>query len=460
MQRTAVPILLLWLVFFFSSRRRHTRSSTVSWARNVYKSQVHGSSGARTKVIGNPVATAVGDPGCPPFGSWQVWGMHHFVLRNEPPNKILPEPPYVLDFRFGTVTYAESGAIGRLHIVFRSVAITDEALEAALSNFSQLLRKLAGRHLMSLLIRSDARMSVLPSMRHVFRFLSFVRDNGPEFVLVGRGHVIVLKQSGIVAHALLRLVRFVQQVMPAPYPEATVTTLEEADCFLEKLAEEIRMPHAHAAVDAAAATGTTDEPPAAAVELSPLMDGVAHAADPAAAAAAAAAAANEEGATPSVVDQLTNASVLPFQGAPLANDGDHAIARPELQDGQQLRDGACRYMQLLDPYTIEPIDGGLPTSAAIILDDTPRRPSGDIYGHGGRIAGSSLSEFWAQFALGACVAPASCRLCADATLSTHSIEPPPLSFAELWASLGLACTTASSSSELPPDGVGEPPPVL
>ena len=30
------------MFFFFSSRRRHTRSSTVSWARDVYKRQLGG----------------------------------------------------------------------------------------------------------------------------------------------------------------------------------------------------------------------------------------------------------------------------------------------------------------------------------------------------------------------------------------------------------------------------------
>ena len=30
------------VVFFFSSRRRHTRSSTVSWARRCVKRQLHG----------------------------------------------------------------------------------------------------------------------------------------------------------------------------------------------------------------------------------------------------------------------------------------------------------------------------------------------------------------------------------------------------------------------------------
>ena len=36
------------LFFFFSSRRRHTRSSTVSWARNVYKRQLSPVAGGGT----------------------------------------------------------------------------------------------------------------------------------------------------------------------------------------------------------------------------------------------------------------------------------------------------------------------------------------------------------------------------------------------------------------------------
>jgi len=93
---------------------------------------------------------------------------------------------------------------------------------------------------MVLFIRSDARSSAVPAMRHVIRFLSFVRENGPEFVLVGRGHAVILKSHGFTGRALRHLLELVQYMLPAPYPETTVSTIEEADVFLEELASRVK----------------------------------------------------------------------------------------------------------------------------------------------------------------------------------------------------------------------------
>jgi len=77
-------------------------------------------------------------------------------------------------------------------------------------------------------------------MRHVRQLLAFTRRKGPEFVLVGRGHAMVMRSQGFIAKTLSLIVTFVQMRFPAPYPELTCSTLEQADAFLEGIAIECR----------------------------------------------------------------------------------------------------------------------------------------------------------------------------------------------------------------------------
>merc|ERR1719223_391776 len=115
-----------------------------------------------------------------------------------------------------------------------STPITDESLEDVLQRFRALLQNLAQRPTMVLVIRSDARVAAVPAWRHVRRFLGFIQENGSEFVLVGRGSVIVLGR-GVLASALLGMIRMVQRLLPAPWPESTVNTMEEAQAFLSEI---------------------------------------------------------------------------------------------------------------------------------------------------------------------------------------------------------------------------------
>ncbi|CAJ1330315.1 unnamed protein product, partial [Effrenium voratum] len=80
----------------------------------------------------------------------------------------------------------------------------------------------------------------MPAMRHVRKFLSFIqKEVGTECVLVGRGSAIVLVPSTLLGRAVLRLVQFVQRMLPAPYPQAIVANLEEADKFLGSIPLEL-----------------------------------------------------------------------------------------------------------------------------------------------------------------------------------------------------------------------------
>ena len=53
------------ILFFFSSRRRHTRSSTVSWAGDVYKRQV------------------LADPELAPAPKWVLGGGSNIILTGD-----------------------------------------------------------------------------------------------------------------------------------------------------------------------------------------------------------------------------------------------------------------------------------------------------------------------------------------------------------------------------------------
>lgn len=198
------------------------------------------STGSKSKTIGIPMMGGCSPGGHPPFGLWLLWGQYNFTLTNVAPDYSPPARPFSLALPFADVKYYEEGNIARLEIVMNVEAITDEGLERVLAKFEEVLHSLGMRSQMVLFIRSDARRSAVPAMRHVIRFLSFVRENGPEFVLVGRGHAVILKSHGFTGRALRHLLELVQYMLPAPYPETTVSTIEEADVFLEELASRVK----------------------------------------------------------------------------------------------------------------------------------------------------------------------------------------------------------------------------
>eukprot|EP00408_Alexandrium_pacificum_P023815 CAMPEP_0171189850 /NCGR_PEP_ID=MMETSP0790-20130122/18558_1 /TAXON_ID=2925 /ORGANISM="Alexandrium catenella, Strain OF101" /LENGTH=410 /DNA_ID=CAMNT_0011654973 /DNA_START=60 /DNA_END=1288 /DNA_ORIENTATION=+ len=143
---------------------------------------------------------------------------------------------FPLEVPFATVNYSEEGPVARLEVTMHNVPIVDEVLEQVLARLASLLQNLAQRPEMVLFIRSDARNSAVPAVRHIKRFLGFVQENGSEFVLVGRGHAIVLSPKGIFGNTLVSILRLVQRLFPAPWPESTVPTMEAAEEFVAELA--------------------------------------------------------------------------------------------------------------------------------------------------------------------------------------------------------------------------------
>eukprot|EP00440_Ansanella_granifera_P073771 gb/GFBE01080048.1/.p1 GENE.gb/GFBE01080048.1/~~gb/GFBE01080048.1/.p1 ORF type:complete len:359 (+),score=59.39 gb/GFBE01080048.1/:1-1077(+) len=202
-------------------------------------------SSGKASIFGTPKEPGHGpsyqDHPSPPRGKWLVWGCS-FTLTDEMPRYMPIESPCTTEVPFASMHYHEEGTVAHLELLMRDAPITDDSLEQALSEMRRVLINLARRPEMVLMIRSDARQtSSVPSWRQIKRFLSFIQQEvGTECVLVGRGSAIILVPSGFLGRALLGIVQFVQRILPAPYPQTIVSTVEEADKFLEELAVEAR----------------------------------------------------------------------------------------------------------------------------------------------------------------------------------------------------------------------------
>lgn len=193
-------------------------------------------------IFGTPKYSGNGPPfrgkPSPPRGMWTVWGCP-FVLSDTMPQKDAIPSPFTFEVPFAKMHFREEGRLGYLDIDVFNAAIEDESLDEILQALRKVLVNLAQRPEMVLLLRTDARSAPMPSMRHVRKFLAFIqKEVGTECVLVGRGSAIVLVPSTFLGMAVLRLVQLVQRMLPAPYPQAIVASLEEADEFLKNIAQE------------------------------------------------------------------------------------------------------------------------------------------------------------------------------------------------------------------------------
>eukprot|EP00933_Yihiella_yeosuensis_P061362 TRINITY_DN64170_c0_g1_i1.p1 TRINITY_DN64170_c0_g1~~TRINITY_DN64170_c0_g1_i1.p1 ORF type:complete len:408 (+),score=73.68 TRINITY_DN64170_c0_g1_i1:65-1288(+) len=205
--------------------------------------QDQSSSFSAASVIGEPDIhqSRKQDPALPPLGVWRVWDSPFTLTGNAPTAKPL-DLPFSIDLPFVTMNFTETGTIGHLEVTMRNAAITDDGLEKSLEFMRQVLTNLARRPEMIMLIKSHAGESQVPAYRHIRRFLDFIADDvGTECVLVGRASAIILVPSGIIGRALLGIINFVQRILPAPWPQTIVSTLEEADAWLEEFVAEARL---------------------------------------------------------------------------------------------------------------------------------------------------------------------------------------------------------------------------
>jgi len=201
------------------------------------------SPGAKSEIIGRPWPKEAypverQDPNRPLLGGgWRIYG-GRYTLRGRPPEKVpgaVGELPLTLKAPFCTMLYSEDGNVGRLEAVMHGSPITDESIEDLIGQLKPVFRNLAQRPEMVLMMRSDVRQASVPAWRHIRRFLAFIEEMGPELVLVGRGSAIIVGCTGLFGSAWVAIIRMVQRMLPSPWPETIVQSLEAADTYLAGL---------------------------------------------------------------------------------------------------------------------------------------------------------------------------------------------------------------------------------
>lgn len=197
--------------------------------------------GAHMKIIGTPRMTmSQQDTSHLPLGPWQVWGYNFLLTECMPDYPPLSDLPLNFEVPFGSMRFTEDGTVAKLEVTMTNIPITDDALEEAINQLRIILQNLARRPQMVLLILVDARDSAVPAVRHIKRYLAFIQECGVEFVLVGRGCAIILRPQGVLGSTLLAIYKMVARLMPSPWEETIVSTIEDAESFLEKFAVEYR----------------------------------------------------------------------------------------------------------------------------------------------------------------------------------------------------------------------------
>mmetsp|Transcript_51070 Transcript_51070/g.145794 ORF Transcript_51070/g.145794 Transcript_51070/m.145794 type:complete len:424 (-) Transcript_51070:159-1430(-) len=176
---------------------------------------------------------AQGSGSLPPLGLWRSADSKcEFTLSDRCPECPPIESPMLLEASFATLRFAERGSSSRLEVRFANKSITDERLELVFTKARELLLNLARRPDMTLLVLWDLRDAGVPGMRHVRKFMAFAKEMGDLLDLFVRGNAIVLKPTGLAGSAMVSIIRMLQRILQAAWPECIVPTIEEADRFL------------------------------------------------------------------------------------------------------------------------------------------------------------------------------------------------------------------------------------
>lgn len=202
------------------------------------------SPGGKQVFMGWPYPETVSEEGSdgPPLGKWRLSNRGHVLMDGPPAYPPLKSLPIVMEAPFATLRYTEDGNVGFLEAEMKSAVITDEPLEEALQKAQQVVQNLARRSGMVLIVRANAQNAAVPAFRHVRRFLDFVKDNGPELFLTGRGSAIILRPHGLLGHTVLGIIKMVQRMLPPPWPEVIVPTEKDAAAFLAEHSAPYRLP--------------------------------------------------------------------------------------------------------------------------------------------------------------------------------------------------------------------------
>mmetsp|Transcript_84383 Transcript_84383/g.261020 ORF Transcript_84383/g.261020 Transcript_84383/m.261020 type:complete len:420 (+) Transcript_84383:106-1365(+) len=171
----------------------------------------------------------------PPLGAWRsADGKCEFILSDRcsecpPLQKVEAEEGFV------SMTYVEKGDTSRLDIKLKKGSITDDRLERVLSRSKEVLISLARRPQMTLMMTFDLQEAAVPSMKYVRRFIAFAQETGDILSLVVRGNAMIVKPTGIVGNAFVSIIKMMQRILQADWPETIVPSMDEANQFLARL---------------------------------------------------------------------------------------------------------------------------------------------------------------------------------------------------------------------------------
>lgn len=173
------------------------------------------------------------DSSQPPVGSWRSTdGRTEFTLTQIRPMCPALDSQMSIEVPGIRLTFTRLRPASRLDIKFFNRPITDGCLDKLLVWGKSLLVELGRRPEMTVMIITDLTEASVPAMRHVKRFMAWAKENGEIMNLPIRGNAIVLRPGGFVGQALVSIIKMIQRILQAAWPETLVPTREEADSFL------------------------------------------------------------------------------------------------------------------------------------------------------------------------------------------------------------------------------------
>jgi len=180
----------------------------------------------------------------PPLGQWvSSDGRKNFTLTDKMPIPPRPESPIIMERRFASLHCVINGDVVHMKVALHNVPLDDAMLDDALSQYLGLLQLFGRDPHMVVLQQFTLQNAPVPAMRHVRQLMSFTRQNSSTFDLVVRGNVYILKSNGIWGGMMLSIIRFCQRLMAARVPEKLVGTQEEAQDFVQQLADSVMPRH-------------------------------------------------------------------------------------------------------------------------------------------------------------------------------------------------------------------------
>mmetsp|Transcript_64622 Transcript_64622/g.171074 ORF Transcript_64622/g.171074 Transcript_64622/m.171074 type:complete len:368 (-) Transcript_64622:93-1196(-) len=175
----------------------------------------------------------------PPLGPWTATGTNklEFELMD-----ILPCPPkalilpVLLETSFVTLDYSEEDNVGLLILTAHKSAIKDSDVDAVMKCMKELMLNVAARPEMVVLLQLVLQDAAVPTMRHIRRLIAYVtHDIGECLFLCCRGNAMVIKPQSLVAKSVIRVVRMVEKMLPAPWPDCIVSDAAAARAFLHDI---------------------------------------------------------------------------------------------------------------------------------------------------------------------------------------------------------------------------------